>query len=147
MRELLIYYLLFVVVVALAIAILVSRLKIKRPVRFVFFMLLLIASPVLISYLMLTYFSPLPEAAVPDLIGLTQNEAQVRVESLGLKLQVENTYEEDPDMVTFQRPEAGRMVKVGRPVMVILGRPNVLPLTPTPTLTPETPGEEKEPIW
>jgi len=147
MRELLIYYLLFVVVVALAIAILVSRLKIRRPVRFVFFMLLLIASPVLISYLILTYFSPLPEAAVPDLIGLTQNQAQVRVESLGLKLQVENTYEESPDMVTFQRPEAGRMVKVGRPVMVILGRPNVLPLTPVPAPTPEAKEEEKEPIW
>lgn len=153
MRELLIYYLLFVVVVALAVAALVSRLKIKRPLRFIFFMMLLIASPVILSYLVMN-FSSLPEVTVPDLIGLSESEARVRVEATGLKLQVESAYEENPEMVTFQRPEPGRTVKMGRPVFVILGKPQVLPLIPSATSEaspPFPPGsqpeEEKEPIW
>lgn len=132
MRELLIYYLLFVVVVALTVAALVSRLKIKRPLRFIFLMMLMIASPVIVSYLMMN-FSSLPEVTVPDLIGLSEAEARVRVEAEGLKLQVESSYEELPDLVTFQRPEPGRTVRTGRPVFVILGRPQVMPLTPTTT--------------
>lgn len=139
MRELLIYYLLFVVVVALAVAALVSRLRIKRPLRFIFIMMLLIASPVILSYLMMN-FSSLPEVTVPDLIGLSESEARVRVEAEGLKLQVESAYEENPDMVTFQRPEPGRTVKMGRPVLVILGKPQVMPLTPTST-------PEEVPVW
>ncbi|MBI5699289.1 PASTA domain-containing protein [Candidatus Saganbacteria bacterium] len=146
MRELLIYYLLFVVVVALAVAALVSRLKIKRPLRFIFIMMLLIASPVILSYLTMN-FSSLPEVTVPDLIGLSESEARVRVEAEGLKLQVESAYEENSDMVTFQRPEPGRTVKMGRPVFVILGKPQVMPLThsATPEPSPEIPKEE--PIW
>ncbi len=125
MRALLIGYLIFIILIALVVIYIVSRLRVKFPGRFIFIILLVIISPVIISYLSLSYFYPLPETAVPDLNGLSEAQAQQKLEEIGLTMHVEKKYDEG-DLVTFQRPEPGRTVKEGRSVTVIIGNPRTI---------------------
>jgi len=125
MRILLIGYLIFIIIVALAIAYLISWLRIKVPKRVILIILIVIASPVIISYFLLSYFYPLSETMVPNLIGLSENEAVERLEEAGLSVHIEKKYE-SYDVVTYQRPEGGRLVKEGRMVSIILGNPKTI---------------------
>jgi len=153
MRTLLIGYLIFIILIALAIIYIVSRLKVKFPGRFIFIILLVIVSPVIASYLFLSYFSPLPELQVPDLNGMTEDQARQKLEESGLAIRVEKKYD-NVDAVTFQRPEPGRTVKEGRSVTVIIGNPKTIdyfnPTTaegqaiPQSAPTPETTSGEGE---
>ena len=143
MKLMLIGYLVFIIIVALAIVYLTSRLTIRFPGRFLFIILLIIASPVIISYVLLSYFYPLPEAKVPDVVGFSERDALQKLEALGLIVHIEKKYE-GMDIVTFQRPEPGRMVKEGRIVTIIIGNPKTInylnPPTPEafPAVTPES---------
>ena len=143
MKLMLIGYLVFIIVVAVAIVYLISRLNIRFPGRFLFVILLIIASPVIISYALLSYFYPLPEARVPDVIGFSEKDAVQKLEDMGLAVHIEKKYE-GKDIVTFQRPEPGRMVKEGRSVTIIIGNPKSInylnPPTPEafPAATPES---------
>jgi len=143
MRILLIFYFLFILILAVLIAYLVSKMQVRHPLRMIIFTLILIASPVILSYIALTYWAPLPETIVPEVIGLSEPEAKMRLEQLGLRLMVENRYQENGP-VTFQRPEAGRLVKEGRTVFAIIGKPENIHVTDQPPpytlgpLTPET---------
>jgi len=151
MRILLTFYFLFIVILAISIAYLVSKIHIRHPLRIVILALILITSPVILSYIALTYWAPLPETIVPEVIGLSEPEAKIRLEQLGLHIKVENRYQEQ-GLVTFQRPEAGRTVKEGRLVFVIIGKPENIHITDQPppysNLTPEaapTPEGEEQP--
>lgn len=143
MKSLMIGYLIFIIVIALVIAGLISWLRIKLQKRAIFLILIIIASPVIIGYLILSYFAPIPETVVPDLVGTTEIQAKSRLESAGLSTYVEKRYE-GFDIVSFQRPEAGRVVKEGRTVTIIVGSPKTVNyLTPpasqeTMTITPES---------
>ncbi|KAF0134557.1 MAG: hypothetical protein FD145_575 [Candidatus Saganbacteria bacterium] len=87
--------------------------------------LAIISAPVIISYIVLTHFSPLPETVVPYVIGLSEMEAFEKLESIGLICFVEKNYENE-DVVSFQRPEAGRVAKEGRAVTIIIGKPKTI---------------------
>jgi len=145
MKILLVGYLLFIMVVALAVAYLVSRLRVRFPARFLVLILIIIASPVIISYLLLSYFYPLPETVVPNILGLPGKDAAQKLEEVGLSVHVEKQYE-GQDIVTFQRPEAGRSVKEGRAITIILGRPRTINYLnrPSQEITPAVTKEEIE---
>jgi hypothetical protein len=147
MRLMLIGYLIFIIVVALAIIYLASRLRIRFPGRFLFLILLIIASPVIISYFILSYFYPLPETAVPDVGGFSERDAVQKLESVGLTVHVEKRYE-GTDAVTFQRPEPGRMVKEGRIVTLIIGQPKSINYLnpPSPEAYSPNTSESKAPV-
>jgi len=134
MEKALIIYLVFMVLVTLGISALLLKMRVRYPLRLILIILLLIASPVIFSYIILTYFAPLPEAVVPDLMGLTEQEAADSLNKLGLSYKVESRYENE-NAVTFQRPEAGRLVKRGRTVSLVIGKP--VTISPVPTVTPE----------
>jgi eukaryotic-like serine/threonine-protein kinase len=79
--------------------------------------------------------------SVPDLFGLTRNEAEAELRALGLVLRVAATTieVEDPDLdgrVVAQVPEGGVVVPKGTTVNVSLGV--YVPPTTTTTTTPET---------
>ena len=143
MKFLMIGYLVFIIIAALMIAGLISWLRIKLQKRIIFLILIIIAAPVILSYLILSYFAPIPETVVPDVTGTTEMQATRRLEAAGLSTYVEKRYE-GFDIVTFQRPEAGRVVKEGRAVTIILGSPKTInyfnpPATPEALLaTPES---------
>ncbi len=139
MHNLLIAYFIFLVFAALIILVLISKSQIKKPMRFIVFILFLIALPIVIEYFYLMYFSPLPETIVPDVIGLDERKAVARVERLGLTANVESRGE-DSELVTGQRPEPGKVVKIGRVVFITLGKTeNAVP--PSVVITPLMTGE------
>lgn len=139
----LIGYLAFIIIVALAIAYLTLSLRIRFPGRFLFIILLIIASPVIASYVLLSYFYPLPETTIPDVVGFSERDAVQKLESLGLSVHIEKKYPGE-DIVTFERPEPGRMAKEGRTVTLIIGRPKSINYFNPPTpeayqaITPES---------
>jgi beta-lactam-binding protein with PASTA domain len=149
MKILMVLYLLFIIGVALGIVYLTSKLRVRIPGGLFLIILLVIVSPVLISYFFLSYLAPLPETIVPDLYGLPEKEARQSLDEAGLQIHIEKKYEGD-DEVTFQRPEPGRKVREGRAVTIIVGNPkavNYLPLTsteavPETTASDETPSDE-----
>ncbi len=128
----LVYYFIFVAIVAAIVAALLFRLKIKHPIRLLILLFILIVSPVVISFFIAVYFNPLPEIMVPDLIGRDLVEAKELVQMLDLNIKVESRAGES-DIVSYQRPEEGRIVKVGRTVYVTLG--NKIPQTETAVTT------------
>jgi hypothetical protein len=134
MEKALIIYLVFMVLATLGISALLLKMRVRHPLRLIFIILLLIASPVIFSYILLTYFAPLPEAVVPDLMGLSEQQAADSLNKLGLSYKVESRYENE-NIVTFQRPEPGRLVKRGRTVSLVIGKP--VTVSPAPVSTPE----------
>jgi beta-lactam-binding protein with PASTA domain len=144
MKILLVFYLLFIILVALSIAYLSSRLHFRFQARFLIIILAVIISPVIISYFLLSYLYPLPETTVPDLDGFTEEQAVKKIREAGLLPHIEKKYPGE-DYVTFQRPEAGREVKEGRAVTIIIGKPRSINyIAPSPEAAPETPAEEPE---
>ena len=98
--------------------------KKSRPLRFfVFMVVLFIFLPLLAGYVYFSYFGSLTEIAVPNVTGMTLEEAQQRLETLGLKGRVAGLVFETrfPEgFVTSQRPEGGRKVKLGRRINLLL---------------------------
>ena len=129
MREWLIYYSIFIAAAALIIALAVSKLKVKSPVRLLALILVLIVSPVIISLIVTAYLNPLPEVMVPDLVGRSFSEANAIIENTELNLEIE-TQAGASYIISNQRPEAGRIVKAGRTIYITLGEK--MPQTETP---------------
>lgn len=120
--EYLSYYLIFVVVASLVTALLVLRFRFPNPRITIAVMLAVIMLPGLLVYLYGTYFTSIPEVAVPDLKALTLDEAFVKLEVLGLKGRhagnlFDTRYPEG--VIVSQQPESGRRVKVGRTVSLL----------------------------
>ena len=140
MKTIFILYLSFVVIVALCLAYLLTRLKVKSPLRFLFITLMIIISPVFISYIFTTYLVPIPEVLVPEVQGLSEEEALEYLKRRGLKGRIETRYSTEEGMpVSQQRPAAGRLVKEGRPVFLIIGKPTRLELLSPSEISPEAP--------
>ena len=127
----LVLYLIFVAVVSLVIGLLVVKLHLPAPRILVPAIIIFILSPVLAGYIYLVYFDALPETVVPDVVGLSKEGAKVKLEAVELKVRdggevYQLNYR--PGTVVTQRPEAGRRVKVGRAVtlMVSSGKQKVV---------------------
>lgn len=140
MKTLLIFYLIFVALVALVLSYLVLKLKVKRPLRFLLITLLIISSPVLLSYVFVTYLAPIPEVEIPSVLGKTETEAVKLLRSNRLRGRVETRYStEESETVSLQRPEAGRLVKAGRTVFLVIGHPKKFELPKPGEVSPEAP--------
>ena len=116
-------YLLFVIVVCLSVSLIVLKLKLPSPRLIIVVIMLFVASPLIIGYFSLVYFNSLPETTIPDVTGLTFAEARAQVEAIGLKArEAGQVYESKhrEGTVVAQRPEAGRQVKVGRVVNLMV---------------------------
>jgi len=137
MRWMLIFYLAFLIAVAALVGSLIFKLQVKRPLRLITIILLLVASPMIFSYLMVAYYQPLPETTVPDLTGLTETDARDTLKQYNLNIKVEQKYESE--LITLQHPEAGRTFKQGRTILVTLGKPKIEKVK-TEVLTPEAPA-------
>ena len=121
MYNALLVYFSSLILLAIILLFFAPKLHIKKPMRFLSIILFLIILPAVIGYIFLTYIAPLPETVVPDVIGLNENEAIIRIERLGLDAKIA-LRENSSDIVTGQRPEAGKIVKIGRVVFVDLGK-------------------------
>jgi len=116
-------YLAFVVVVSLVIAFLVLRLKLPSPRLTITLLIIFILSPLIVGYLYVVYFNSLPEVTVPDVTGVAFETAQERLAADNLVArQAGSIYEAKyPEgFVVSQRPEAGRNVKAGRVINLMI---------------------------
>lgn len=147
----LIYYLIFIAVVLVTIAGLILKLKVRSPYRLIILLIILIVLPVVLSYFIAAYFDPLPETTVPSLVGRSFSEGSQIAEALDLKIKTESQTG-NSDIISYQRPEEGRVVKVGRTIFVTLGtRLSDIPEATTPISTfegeienPQTSGTNEE---
>ncbi|MBU1866941.1 MAG: PASTA domain-containing protein, partial [Candidatus Margulisbacteria bacterium] len=116
-------YLVFIIVVSVVISVLFLRLKLPAPRILIPLIIFLILSPVLGGYLYLTYFDSMPEIVVPDVTGLTKQQAIVRLEEAQLKVNIAGEVKQ-PNVpegaVASQRPEAGRRVKENRAISLMI---------------------------
>lgn len=115
-------YLVFIILVSIVVTYLVWRLNFREPIKLVAIIMAIILSPLVLGYLYIAYFSPIPETTVPHLAGMPLEEALEELESLGLKGRFTGTvfdmkYPEGS--VVTQRPEAGRRVKEGRVIRLV----------------------------
>lgn len=134
-------YFIFLFIVAFILMLIVPKLNIKNPFRFITFIMILIAMPVIIGYIYFSYFSSIPETIVPDVIGLKKNAASRRIEKMGLVPKFE-AREGASNVITYQRPEPGKVVKFGRVVLIISGNTNEE--NPIPSSVIITPGTTEE---
>lgn len=132
-------YLGFVIIISLIVGLLVLRLKLPSPRLVITLLIIFIISPLVIGYLYLVYFDSLPEVTVPDVTGVSFEVAKDRLEADNLVAREAGSIYEakyPEGFVVSQRPEAGRNVKVGRiinlmvnavsskvPVPNLLGKP------------------------
>ncbi|MFH1683933.1 MAG: PASTA domain-containing protein [Candidatus Margulisiibacteriota bacterium] len=122
LTEYLSYYLIFVIAASILIALIVLRVKFFAPRYLLPIIAVVILFPAMIVYLYFTYFTSIPEVLVPDLTGMRQEEAFVKLESLKLKGREAGKVFDmmyDEGRVVSQRPEGGRKVKVGRSVSLL----------------------------
>jgi beta-lactam-binding protein with PASTA domain len=116
-------YLLFVIAVSLVVSLIVLRLKLPSPRLIITLLILFVISPLVVGYFYLMYFNSLPETVTPDVTGQMFEEAAARIEAIGLKArEAGRVYDSKrPEgTVVAQRPEAGRNVKVGRVVNLMV---------------------------
>jgi serine/threonine-protein kinase len=116
-------YLGFLIVASLVISLLVLKLRLPSPKIIISLMVIFILSPLMIGYLYVAYFNSLPETRVPDVTGLPLESARQKIEAAQLKArEAGSVYEmKYPEgQVVSQRPEAGRIVKAGRVINLIL---------------------------
>jgi serine/threonine-protein kinase len=116
------FYLIFVIAASILVSLLVLRLNIPKPRMVILAVIAIILSPLILGYLYIAYFTSIPETIVPDLKGLPLEKAFEKLEILELKGRFAGTvfdmkYPEGS--VVNQRPEGGRMVKVGRVVRLV----------------------------
>ena len=141
MYNMLLGYVIFIFVVAFLLVLTVPKLKIKNPLRFISIIMFLVLAPIVISYFYFTSFAPIPETMVPDVVGLSEIEAIGRIEKMGLDFNVERK-DDSSNVVTYQRPEPGKVVKAGRVVSIVIGKsgtemPIPSSVVVTPNATPE----------
>jgi penicillin-binding protein 1A len=77
-----------------------------------------------------------PQAEVPDVVGMTQEEAVAKLEELGFDVAVESkdvTDQAQDGIVTSQAPAAGTVQVEGGTVTIVVGK---LAATPTPSPSP-----------
>lgn len=119
-------YLSFVIVISLIIGVLVVRLKLPSPRFIIAVLVLFVVLPLFIGYFYLIYFSSLPEVVVPDVRGRPVEAAKAALTAVDLRAN-EAGCVYDPKFpegfVISQRPEAGRLVKVGRVINLIVNSP------------------------
>ena len=87
-----------------------------------------------------------PEVTVPDVIGKDRFEAEEILGSAGLNFRVRSTRpsnQTNPDVVLFQLPRAGEVVKVGQTVAMDISRVAKLGETPE-TVTPVEESSENK---
>ncbi len=116
-------YLVFVIAVSLAIALLVLRLKLPSPRLIITLLIIFILSPLIVGYLYVVYFNSLPEVTVPDVTGVSFEAAQDRLAADNLVArQAGSLYapKYPEGFVVSQRPEAGRNVKAGRIINLMI---------------------------
>lgn len=126
-------YLVFAAVISLVIGLLVVKLNLPAPRIVIPAIIIFILSPVLAGYVYLVYFDALPETVVPDVVGLTKAGAAARLEEAELKVRDGGeVYQLNsrPGTVVTQRPEAGRRVKVGRAVILMVSSGTQKVVTP-----------------
>lgn len=109
--------------------------------RFLYFILTVVLLSAAGGFFLHWYLAPLPETMVPDVIGLNENDAVARLERMGLTVKIDSR-DSASTIVTSQRPEPGKIVKVGRVVFIVFGKSDAeftLPpsVVVTPGLTPE----------
>lgn len=116
------FYLIFVMAASILVSLLVLRLNISKARVVILAIIAVILLPLIIGYLYITYFTSIPETIVPDLKGIPLEKAFEKLGILELKGRFAGTvfdmkYPEGS--VVNQRPEGGRMVKVGRVVRLV----------------------------
>ncbi|MBU0687484.1 MAG: PASTA domain-containing protein [Candidatus Margulisbacteria bacterium] len=97
--------------------------KIERPIRFMVIISIILFIPLLVIYVVSTSWTTTPETRVPNLVGLTESQAQKVAGALGLKVSVvQKTFEKNvpADQIISQRPETGRSVKKGRNISLVV---------------------------
>ncbi|OGC24738.1 hypothetical protein A2310_04560 [candidate division WOR-1 bacterium RIFOXYB2_FULL_37_13] len=101
----------------------------------------IIILPFFVGYFYFTYFNAIPETMVPDVIGLSKNEAVSRIENMGLKIKI-TEMDKEPKLVTNQRPEPGKIVKSGRIISVTIGSPVEISIPSPISVSEELNNEE-----
>ncbi len=115
-------YLVFIMAVSIVVSLLVLKLKLPAPHIFIPSIIIIILLPAILGYFYVTYFTSIPEVVVPDVRGAQLEHALAELESLNLAgKHLGNVFDaQHPEgYVVSQRPEAGRMVKVGRRVSLL----------------------------
>lgn len=123
MLNMLIGYLVFIIVVSLLVSLLVSRLKRPSPRLIILLIVLVLGLPFLAGYFYTIYFNSIPDVTMPDLKGLPLTVALEQLKLSQLKGRVGGSIAETEittGAVVSQRPEAGRLVKVGRTVNLLV---------------------------
>lgn len=125
------FYLVGLIILSLFFGLLILRLRRPALPRLLFFFGFAVVIPLLIGYLYLAYFDTLPEVVVPQVVGKQQQLAWEELELHDLKPRVASQVHDQllPEgEVISQRPEAGRIVKGGRVVNLVIsaGRAKVV---------------------
>ncbi|OGC22350.1 hypothetical protein A2291_05000 [candidate division WOR-1 bacterium RIFOXYB2_FULL_42_35] len=115
-------YLIFVIIASVIFSLMLIKVRQLLSGKFVIPVIIIIMLPALLGYIYLSYFSSLPEVAVPNLKGLPLEMAIIRLEVLGLNGQeagkvFNRQYSEGT--VVKQLPAAGRKVKTRRVISLI----------------------------
>jgi beta-lactam-binding protein with PASTA domain len=87
-----------------------------------------------------------PEVTVPDVVGKDRFDAEKTLANAGLNFRVRSTRptnQANPDVVLFQLPRAGEVVKVGQTVAMDISRVAKLGETPETVKPVEQPSENK----
>lgn len=123
MANLLSIYFIVVTLFFIAMGFVTIYIKIQRPVRFLLIIFLAALIPLITIYYFSTKISTLPETKVPKLVGLSIEQAAPVARAVDLKTKVvQKVFELNvpENQIISQRPEAGRMVKVGRTIDLIV---------------------------
>lgn len=116
-------YLIFILALSFLIVALLFLKKALPSLRILVpFVIVLVLLPLLGGYLYIAYFSPLPDAIVPDVQGMPLASALERLEAFKLKGLLAGTVFDmrfPEGEVVSQQPEGGRKVKAGRVVSLV----------------------------
>jgi beta-lactam-binding protein with PASTA domain len=107
--------------------------------KFGYFLLIVIGLILLsgsLGYLLPLYLSPTPETKVPSVMGMPKETAIQTLQENGLNYKIDGDYGEN-GVVTYQKPEPGKWVKINRKVILAFENPLVIPAK---TTSPETEG-------
>jgi len=116
-------YLFFVIGVALLIGLVILRSKLSSLRLIVILITVFVLLPSIAGYFYIAYFDSLPEVVVPDLTGMKFENAKEKLDAIDLQARMAGSVYEmkyPEGCVVSQRPEAGRRVKVGRMVNLIV---------------------------
>jgi len=127
-------YLTVIIISALVLGLIILKTK-KPPFSlFLSWILIFIILPIISSYIYTNYFTGLSEVAVPDLAGMPIEIAVDNVKILNLRIKSTGTVSETNQpwgCIVTQRPEAGKIVKAGRTIKVILSSKELVSAEPS----------------